>query len=46
MPSLRECFMSGLKDEICAQVLMAHPQTWLESTKIAKEEQHIVSSQN
>jgi hypothetical protein len=29
----RECFISGLKDEICAHVLMAHPQTWLEATK-------------
>jgi len=28
----RECFISGLKDEICPQVLMARPQTWLEAT--------------
>jgi hypothetical protein len=27
-----ECFISGLKDDIQAHVLMAHPQTWLEAT--------------
>jgi hypothetical protein len=37
----RECFISGLKDEIHAQVLMAHPQTWLEATKCAKEAQQL-----
>jgi hypothetical protein len=41
----RECFISGLKDEICAHVLMARPQTWLEATQRAKEAQQIVSSQ-
>jgi hypothetical protein len=41
----RECFISGLKDEIQAHVLMAHPQTWLEATQQAKEAQQIVSSQ-
>jgi hypothetical protein len=41
----RECFISGLKDEICAHVLMECPQTWLEATQRAKEEQYIVSSQ-
>jgi hypothetical protein len=35
----RECFISGLKDEICAHVLMARPQTWLEATQRAKEAQ-------
>jgi hypothetical protein len=34
-----KCFISGLKDEICAHVLMAHPQTWLENTQQAKEAQ-------
>jgi hypothetical protein len=29
----RECFISGLKDEICAHVLMERPQFWLESTQ-------------
>jgi hypothetical protein len=29
----KECFISGLKDEIHAHVLMAHPQTWLEATQ-------------
>jgi hypothetical protein len=42
----RECFISGLKDEICAHVLMAQPQSWVEATKKYKEAQQIVSSQN
>jgi hypothetical protein len=42
----KECFISGLKDEIRAQVLMACPQTWLEATKCAKEAQQVVFSQN
>jgi hypothetical protein len=29
----RECFISGLKDEICSHVLMARPQNWLEATQ-------------
>jgi hypothetical protein len=41
----QECFISGLKEEIRAQVLMAHPHTWLEATQHAKEAQKIVSSQ-
>jgi hypothetical protein len=40
-----EFFISGLKDEICAHVLMARPQSWVEATKIAKELQQVVSSQ-
>jgi hypothetical protein len=35
----RECFISGLKDKIWAHVLMAQPQSWVEDTKRAKEEQ-------
>jgi hypothetical protein len=42
----RECFISGLKDEIQAHVLMARPKSWVEATKRAKESQQIVSSQN
>jgi hypothetical protein len=42
----RECFISGLKDEIRAHVLMARPQSWVEDTKRDKEEKHVVSSQN
>jgi hypothetical protein len=42
----QELFSSGLKDEICAHVLMARPQSWVDTTKIAKEEQKVVSSQN
>jgi hypothetical protein len=40
----RECFISGLKDEIHTQVLMDHPQTWLEATKCTKEAQQVVFS--
>jgi hypothetical protein len=42
----RECFSSGLKDEIRAHVLMARPQNWVEATKRDKEAQQVVSSQN
>jgi hypothetical protein len=35
----RECFISGLKEEIRAHVLMARPSTWVEATKRAKEAQ-------
>jgi hypothetical protein len=35
----QECFMSGLKDEIRAHVLMARPQIWMETTKRDKEAQ-------
>jgi hypothetical protein len=41
----RECFISGLKDEIQAHFLMARPQIWVEANKRAKEKQHVVSSQ-
>jgi hypothetical protein len=42
----RECFISGLKDDIWAHILMARPQSWVEATKRAKEAQQVVSSQN
>jgi hypothetical protein len=42
----RECFISGLKEEIQAHVLMARPSTWVEATKRDKEAQQFVSSQN
>jgi hypothetical protein len=29
----RECFISGLKEEIRAHVLMDRPSTWVEDTK-------------
>jgi hypothetical protein len=35
----RECFISGLKDEIRAHVLVARPQSWVEATKRDKEAQ-------
>jgi hypothetical protein len=35
----RECFISGLKEEIQAHVLMARPSTWVEATKRDKEAQ-------
>jgi hypothetical protein len=42
----QECFISGLKDEIRAHVLMAQPESWVEATKSTKEAQQVVSSQN
>jgi hypothetical protein len=42
----QECFISGLKDEIRAHVIMARPQIWVEATKRDKEAQQVVSSQN
>jgi hypothetical protein len=42
----REYFISGLKDEIWAHVLMARPQSCVEATKRDKEAQQVVSSQN
>jgi hypothetical protein len=33
----RECFISGLKEEIQTHVLMARPSSWVEATKRAKE---------
>jgi hypothetical protein len=42
----RECFISGLKDHICAHVLMDRPQSWVDTTKRAKEAQQVVVSQN
>jgi hypothetical protein len=42
----RECFISGLKDEIWAHVLMAQPSSWVEATRKDKEAQHVLSSQN
>jgi hypothetical protein len=42
----QECFISGLKDEIQAHVLMDRPSSWVEATKRVKEEEQVVSSQN
>jgi hypothetical protein len=42
----REHFISGLKEEIWAHVLMSRPSSWVEATKRAKEAQQVVSSQN
>jgi hypothetical protein len=41
----RECFISGLKEDIRVHVLMAHPQSWMEATKRDKEAQQVVSTQ-
>jgi hypothetical protein len=41
----KECFISGLIEEIHAQVLMPHPTTWLESSKRTWEAQKVVISQ-
>jgi hypothetical protein len=32
----RECFISGLKEDIRAHVLMARPSIWVEATKKSK----------
>jgi hypothetical protein len=37
----RECFISGLKEEIRAHVLMDRPTTWVEATKKSKESPQI-----
>jgi hypothetical protein len=42
----RECFISGLKEESRAHVLMARPSSWVEAIKKYKESQQVVSSQN
>jgi hypothetical protein len=44
MPSSKNYFINGLKDEIQSQVLMARPQTWLEASQDAKEYQHVLST--
>jgi hypothetical protein len=40
-----ECFISDIKDEIHAHVLMYRPHSWVEATKRAKEEKQVISSQ-
>jgi hypothetical protein len=42
----RECFISGLNDEICVHFLMAQPHSWVDATIRDKEAQQVVSSQN
>ena len=42
----QECFISGLKYEIWAHVLIDWLESWVEATKRAKEAQQVVSSQN
>jgi hypothetical protein len=42
----QECFISELKYDIWAHVLMDQPQSWVEDTKRSKEAQQVVSSQN
>jgi hypothetical protein len=43
--SFRECFISGLKEEIRSHILMARPTTWLEATHRARKAQHVVTIQ-
>jgi hypothetical protein len=40
----KECFISGLKEEICARILMTLPTTWLEATHIYKKSQNVVTT--
>jgi hypothetical protein len=42
----RECFISDLKDDIRAHVLMTLRPSWLEDNKIDKESPYFVYSQN
>jgi len=42
----REWFISGLKDKIVSQVIMASSQIWLEATKHSKEEQQVILAQS
>jgi hypothetical protein len=42
----RECFISGLENDICSHVLMDRPHSWVEATKRDKESQQVVSSKN
>jgi hypothetical protein len=42
----QECFINGFKDVIRANAIMDQPQSWVEDTKISKEAQQVVSSQN
>ena len=41
----KECFISGLKEEIRAYVRMQHPTTWLEATQRALEAETILNAQ-
>jgi hypothetical protein len=41
----KECFISGLKEEIREQVRMYHPTTWLEATQRALEAEIIINAQ-
>ena len=40
----QDCFISGLKNEIWAHVLMAQPQSWLEATKRERRTQNYIFS--
>jgi hypothetical protein len=42
----KQCFISGLKEEIKAQVEMNHPATWLEATQLAHHAQVISYAQS
>jgi len=41
----KKCFISGLKEEIHSQVLLAFPTTWIKSYLRSKEAQKFVNAQ-
>jgi hypothetical protein len=41
----KACFISGMKENIHGQVLMAHFTTWLEESQRAMEAQKVVNAQ-
>eukprot|EP00253_Pinus_taeda_P024850 PITA_24850 len=40
-----ECFISGLKEAIKAQVLLHHPPTWTEACQVARKVERAITSQ-
>ena len=40
-----ECFISGLKEAIKAQVLLHHPPTWTEACKVARNMERVLAAQ-
>ena len=40
-----ECFISGLKEAIKAQVLLHHPPTWMEACKVARNMERALAAQ-
>lgn len=41
-----ECFISGLKEAIKAQVLLHHPPTWTEACQVARKVERALTAQS